>query len=187
MANDAPAMPSSRQWWYFISRATRPPTSPSRNHSSQSGQLRSSWVERRPPATSATSRAPPGLGTPMRWMCRRTSKSVSSTHIGRSSPKGTSRIFHRNFGAQSSRPSMRSTTSSKVIGRSPGSRTVKPPTCWCQAGVSIDRNTASLPRSLLMFFLLRRAWSVRVRPGPGRRGPAHPATRHGPGGRPGTR
>ena len=41
-ANPAPETPSTRAWWILVSTATRPPATPSMNHSSHSGLLRSS-------------------------------------------------------------------------------------------------------------------------------------------------
>ena len=44
---------------------------------------------------------------------------------------------------------------SKSIERPSGSRIVRPPTCWCHEGVSMARNTASVPVKRFMASSLR--------------------------------
>ena len=96
VARLAPAMPSRRQWWYFISMPSFPPARPSMYQISQSGRRRSSWVEREVAGELAELLGRcPATGTAMRRTWRRTSNSGSSTHTGRSRPRGTSFSFQR--------------------------------------------------------------------------------------------
>ena len=74
------------------------------------------------------------------------SKSLSSIHTARSRWSGTSFSFQRNFGTRGIRSrSVRRTSSKLNRSDSAGSTTVSPPTCWCHAGVSVDRKSASVP------------------------------------------
>ena len=84
----------------------------------------------------------------MRRTCLSMSKSLSSIHTARSRWSGTSFSFQRNFGTRSMRSRSVPRTSSKLKrSDSDGSMIVRPPTCWCHDGVSVDRNSASVPES----------------------------------------
>ncbi len=62
----APEAPSMAQWWTLVTMPTRSCLRPSMTHISHSGRLRSSWRLAICPASSPSSRRPPGAGAPMR-------------------------------------------------------------------------------------------------------------------------
>src|SRR5579859_348989 len=168
----SPARPSSIAWWAFMITATRPPPSPSTKWFSQSGRSRSIGLDMIQPASSLSSRSPPGVGRAswIRW--RSGSKAASWTHRIGPRPKGSWLRRWRSRGSRSSRDSSRRRYCSKVSvppGRVEGSKIEMPPTFMCTPGDSMDRKAAS--SGVRTWAILGRRY-VRAPPLSGAGGPA---------------
>ena len=98
-----PETPSTDAWCIFENTTIWPLARPSITYISQSGRDRSSGMPARCPATSDSSRSPPGAGTASRWTCRSMSNSSSSTHTGKSIFPGTNLSLRLNIATPETR------------------------------------------------------------------------------------
>ena len=138
------AMPSAITWWERISIPTRPPSSPVRNHSSQSGRDRASGGSFSARQVATREASSPGAGTARAPTCSPIRKPGSSTHTGGPSPGGGSKSTWRRRGARWSRRSTCARRASR--GRAPSASRNASPSSTSSAATCIGWPCSSTRR-----------------------------------------
>ena len=105
-------VPSTRTWWLLVTTAKSPFSKPSMRYISHKGRDRSSGRAMSRATNSSNWSRVPGFGSAERRTWYATSNVASSTHTGRDSPNGTSRIRCRYRGTCAMRLRIRRTSRS---------------------------------------------------------------------------
>ena len=148
VASSTPARPSAMAWWSISNSATRPPWSPSINHMSHRGWLRSSGKDIRSAQKARSWASSPGSGSAAWCTWLAMSNSGSSTHTGAGSPSKGSRTRLRSLGTRCSRLSTSARTSRSRREPRPScsgapSKIPMDPMCMGVCGDSMYKNDAS--------------------------------------------